>query len=224
MGESLVELVGSEIAWNEIVNEPFRSRVEDVVSLFATTGLPDDPVRVQWNFIYGAFAANPGSDAYYGGGIMLGDGGGANQLATANRVVATSNYGVAISGGHDNYIERNRVVSCGVLGDGTAVAAQNVGVYIWNATGEASFGRNAGTGNEVAWASRSGGRNDWWVPDADTWRDNVALYAGTSVACDAERDEYIAWWFVAQQTGRAIGPQALTMTASSARQENGTSN
>lgn len=186
-------LRGAEIAWNEIVNVPYQSRVEDVISLYRTSGSVGDPVRVHDNYIQGAYPADPASDEYSGGGIMLGDGGGAHLHATQNQVVGTSNYGIAISGGRSNRIDDNRVISCGLLPDGRPIASQNVGIYIWNIGADGSFADNGGSGNLVAWSSASGDRNDWWVPDAASWHDNRSLLPDETVPCEVEAAEYERW-------------------------------
>ncbi len=207
------DLVDSEIAWNEVVNDAYASRVEDVISLYATTGTATHPVVVHDNFIHGAYPLNPAVDGYSGGGIMLGDGGGAYLHAINNHVVGTTNYGIAISGGHDNRIDANRVVSCGLLEDGTRVAAQNVGIYVWNIGSDPAFARNTGSANQVAWASKTGGRNDWWVPNASLWTGNVSLDSGRSVGCEVEAQEHQVWLAKADLADVVVGP-TVSPTAS----------
>jgi hypothetical protein len=183
-------LRASEVAWNEVVNQPFESRVEDVISLHATSGRAGDPVRVHDNYIQGAYPSDPVNDTFSGGGIMLGDLTGAYLHAYDNQVVATANYGIAISGGYENRIENNRVVACNVLPDGRPIASGNVGIYIWNIHGAADFAANVGYDNDVLYV-RDGTRNDWWTPDAAAWSGNAHLDGGD--VCEAERDEYAAW-------------------------------
>lgn len=195
----------SEVAWNEVVNEPYRSRVEDVISLYQTSGRPGDPVRIHNNFIRGAYPADPARDTYSGGGIMLGDEGGSYLHAYENHVVSTSNYGIAIAGGSHNRIDDNRVVSCGVLPDGSRIAAQNVGIYVWNVNGSGGFTANGGSGNLAGWAHPTSGRNDMWVPDASTWDDNRPLQPPGAVSCDLETLEYERWLDKVRSNGFSIG-------------------
>lgn len=198
-------LRASEIAWNEVINRPYESRVEDVISVYKTSGRAGDPLRIHSNYIEGAFAADPATDGYSGGGIMLGDAGGAYLHAYQNRVVATSNYGVAISGGHDNRIDDNVVVACGQLSDGTPIAAQNVGMYVWDMRDDETFANNGGSGNQVAWAHPDHVRNDWWTPDANDWSGNEKLYQDVSISCSFEADTYAAWLQEVDQVEASVG-------------------
>lgn len=176
---------GVEIAWNEVINEPGKSRVEDVISIYLSSGQPDSPIKIHDNFIRGAYPINPETEEFSGGGIMCGDGKG-NRVENApayihafgNQVLDTVNYGIAISAGHDNQIYRNRIVSTGTLPDGKPIAAQNVGAYIWDSykSGEARFFNNSGQQNVSGWINKDG-RNDWWTPDASSF-DNNAHYPG----------------------------------------------
>ncbi len=170
-----VNLVDTEVAWNQIINEPYKSRVEDVINIYRTNGTASSPIRIHNNYIQGAYPANPAKDDFSGGGILLGDAGGAHLHAFNNQVVSTANYGVAIAGGKNNKIYNNRVLSSGRLADGTPIASQNVGIYIWNQH-SADYGKNVGYGNLSGWVKEeytwNGGRNDWWVPDASQWKDN----------------------------------------------------
>ena len=134
-------LQSAEIAWNQIINKPGESRVEDNISVYLSSGVPHHPIRIHDNYIQGAYPTNPTEDRYSGGGIMVGDGsaGSASEVshhvtAYDNQVIDTTNYGVAIADGHDSSYHHNRVISDGVLDDGTRAAAQNVGIYVWNSS------------------------------------------------------------------------------------------
>lgn len=175
-------LPGIEIAWNEVINEPGQSAVEDVISIYLSSGTAESPLKIHDNFIRGAYPLNPQTGSYSGGGIMLGDGvakdGAAGDPAFVhafeNQVLDTTNYGIAISAGHDCHAYRNRVVSAGVLPEGKRIAAQNVGIYVWDSykAGKDRFHDNAGRENVAGWV-KGDARNDWWRPHAHAWEANL---------------------------------------------------
>jgi hypothetical protein len=176
------QLAGAEIAWNQVMNEPGQSRVEDNISIYMSSGSAKSPLRIHNNFIRGGYPTNPAKDVYAGGGIMLGDGvseDGPNGdasfvIAERNQVLDTTNYGIAISAGHDHQIVANRIISAGVLPGGKRIAAQNVGAYVWDSykAGEKRFFNNIGRDNLIGWAKATE-RNDWWRPDAAAWENNT---------------------------------------------------
>ena len=94
-----VNAAGIDIAWNQIQNIPNASRVEDNISIFSSNGTSASPISVHDNYIDGGYPYPVMNTDYDGGGIMLGDGGGSYQDAYNNQVVATTNYGIANSGG-----------------------------------------------------------------------------------------------------------------------------
>ena len=177
-------LGGIEIAWNEVVNEPGRSGCEDVINIYLSSGISRSRIHIHDNFIQGSYPPNPLSSEYSGGGILLGDGSsatieGASGFVEAdhNQVLDTTNYGIAISAGHDSVFHDNRILSIGSLPDGRRLAAQNTGAYIWDIHHDANkspptFFNNRGHHNLIGWA-RGEGRNDWWVPDASQWKNNT---------------------------------------------------
>lgn len=186
---------GIEVAGNHVVNQPGLSRVEDTISIYQSGGTSSSPIRIHDNYIDGAYNVAPWqtnySDALYnyqfvytGGGIMLGDGGNSSSTVPAyvnaynNTVIDTTNYGLAITSGHDLQIYANKVSSTGLLPDGRTVVNQNVGIAIWNANRENKklFFNDGGHDNQVYWYA-NGIQNDWWVPDATTWLNNVASLA-----------------------------------------------
>jgi hypothetical protein len=196
---------GMEVAWNEVINEPGKSRVEDNLNIYKSSGTAASPLRIHDNYIQGAFTIQPWqgntSDStwdydwgYSGGGLMLGDGPADTPsqaagfvVAVDNQVVATTNHGIAIAAGHDIEFSRNRVVSSGRLPDGQVIPAQNVGAYIWDlyhGGRSGTFFKNGGSANLIGWI-KAGSRNDWWMPDASSWADNIPWPDTPSLATEA---------------------------------------
>lgn len=209
-------LAAIDIAWNEVSNEPGESGVEDVISIYKSSGTADSPIRIHDNFIHGAYPADPASKDYSGGGIMLGDGAAgtvddacAYVEAFANQVLDTTNYGVAISAGHDLSFHDNRILSTGLLPNGHAVPAQNVGAYIWDTNHDAkrtpsTFFNNSGSNNLIGW-NKAGGRNDWWTPDATSWENNTSWPGRLTLK--AEHAERVEWERKLKANGIALGIQ-----------------
>jgi hypothetical protein len=205
---------GVEIAWNEIVNEPGASRAEDVISIYLSSGTAQSPIRIHNNYIRGAYPLRPESDEFSGGGIMCGDGVGQSPdddpsfiHAHNNQVLDTVNYGIAISAGHDNRLERNRIFSMGVTPGGKRIAAQNVGAYVWDSykAGKDHFFNNTGRENIIGWIHHKDGRNDWWTPDASGWQDNEHFAGALNDQIYAEEEAHWAKKFKA--AGMQIGPK-----------------
>jgi hypothetical protein len=131
---------GLEIAWNEIINTPFKSDVEDNINIYNSSGTAQSPILIHDNYVQGAYPANPLKDAYSGSGIDAGDGDGTSDAAHStafvrayrNQVVSSANVGIFIAAGHDNEIFENRVVSSGRLPDGRAFKNHFTGIYVWD--------------------------------------------------------------------------------------------
>ena len=197
-------IAGAQIAWNEIVNEPGKSRVEEVINMYVSSGTAQSPVRIHDNYIQGAYPNVPTAQTYGGGGIMLGDGPSSNKEDAAaylqaynNQVIGTTNQGIAIAAGHDISAYDNRVISSGLLADGTPLPAQNVGVYVWDLHGDrarGTFYNNSMRGNLVAWARplRSPtARNDFWFPHCTDCTGNTAAQGPVTRAM--EEQEFGRW-------------------------------
>ena len=210
-------LVGAEIAWNEVINQPGKSRPEEVISIYLSSGTAASPILVHNNYLQGAYAARPTTDAYSGGGMNLGDGS-ARTLAQANAyvsayhnvVVGASNQGIAVSSGHDIQVFENRVIASGYLPDGRPVPSQNVGIYVWDSNGDKRYGTfyNVSVwGNLIGWSTPLRGQgtsNPWWFPDcpADGWpQEDGSVVRGCSdnrtvpgrVTQTMEAQEYPLW-------------------------------
>jgi hypothetical protein len=206
---------GVEIAWNEVINEPDASRVEDNISIFESSGTAGSPIRIHDNYIHGAYAYPATSQTYNGGGIMLGDGTGPTiasvpQYVEAydNQVVASMGYGLGISSGHDLRYYRNRVVANGVLADGRITTNRStVGLYLWDWRGDRSRGffygnlaRDNVVGVRIQLTPGQLVRNDVFFPDCsaagidgNVCTNNTSLADPLTVALEtAERDRWRA--------------------------------
>ena len=209
-----VGMSGVDIGWNQVINHAGQSRVEDNISIFESNGTAASPILIHDNYIQGAYAADPATQDYSGGGIMLGDGTGDTPAgdpgfvqAFNNQIVSTTNYGIAVATGHDDSIYNNRVVSSGYLPDGTWIHAQNTGAYVWNGQSDPQFGNIAVYGNVSGWVSRSSSgkliRTDWWLPNVTTATGNVSLSG--AVTLDTEAAEYALWLNKLATSGVRVG-------------------
>ncbi|MEJ8800591.1 glycosyl hydrolase [Pontibacter sp. H249] len=105
-----------EIAWNEIINEPDKSAVEDNINIYNSRGTPSSPIRIHNNYIQGAFPFPATSDKYSGGGIITDSPDADSTIATAyvkvynNQLVGLGNYCLGIAGGNNIEMYRNRAI------------------------------------------------------------------------------------------------------------------
>jgi hypothetical protein len=209
--DKVYNVPGVEIAWNEVINLPGQSRVEDNISLYKSSGTSSSPIAIHDNYIQGAYTVNPtatiASDDTYtydwsfsGGGIMLGDGVGSTAAddpayvkAYGNTVVSTTNYGIAISAGHDMEFYDNRVVSAGVTASGQKLQKQNTGMYVWDSydAGSSHFYNVSAHDNVAGWVKTDGSRNDWWTNVSSLMPDNVHMSGTITLA--TESAEHAAW-------------------------------
>ena len=60
---------GITVAWNEIVNYPNQSLVNENISLYDAGGTSSSPAEFHDNYIQGAYPYNPATDSYNGGGF-----------------------------------------------------------------------------------------------------------------------------------------------------------
>ncbi|THF67626.1 glycosyl hydrolase [Deinococcus sp. Arct2-2] len=220
----VTRIAGAEIAWNQVVNEPGKSRVEDNINLFVSSGTPSSPIKIHDNYIQGAYNALPATDAKFsGGGILVGDGKVSDPTKNGyahvyhNQVVSTTNYGIAIAGGMGSVLENNRVLSSGRLPDGSPVPAQNVGMYLWDANSGAklspsTFGQNIVRFNTIGWTRIRGGVTDgnpyWWPAKGLNGSATISTTnLGVSVTLEIERQEFVRWQDKLTQAGVKIGTQ-----------------
>ncbi|WP_415831286.1 hypothetical protein, partial [Deinococcus frigens] len=207
------DLNGAEIAWNRVDNTARQSQVEDVINLYASTGTPGSPIRIHDNLINGAFAGRPDAP-YSGGGIMLGDGCDSGYTeAVNNTVVETSNYGIAVAGGHHQTVRGNTILALGKLSDGTLLDADNdAGFYLRNYCQTPNDTSTViAEGNTVGWTvpnpSNPNARWDWSV-NAGTERNNTRVQdQKRAVDPQVLVQAIAAWEGRAKAAGMVTGPR-----------------
>jgi hypothetical protein len=212
-----------EIGWNEIINEPGKSRTEENMNFYVSSGTPSSPFLIHDNYIQGAYGISPSTEtSYAGGGILLGDGKVSNPLDSGyarvydNQIVGTTNHGIAIAGGVSNQMYNNRVISSGRMPNGQRLPAANVGLYVWDPTGAgkllpATFANNRMDNNVVGWTRVAA---DGKTSNNPTWFPNCGLNATTcvgnqnigTVTLAAEQQEYTRWQDKLSAKNVKIGP------------------
>ena len=220
---NIKRLPNVEIAWNEIINEPGKSRTEENMNFYVSSGTPSSPFLIHDNYIQGAYSLAPLTDtSYAGGGILLGDGKVTDPLDSGyarvydNQVVGTTNHGIAIAGGVDNRMYNNRVISSGLTPSGQRLPAANVGLYVWDPAGAGkllppTFASNRMENNVVGWtrvaADGKTSNNPTWFPNCAL---NGTLCLGNqnlgTVTLDMEKQEYTRWQSKVSSENVKVGP------------------
>jgi hypothetical protein len=193
-----------EVAWNEVVNEPYKSRSEDVINMYLSSGKPTSHILIHDNFINGSYPADVAKGSFSGGGIIAD--GNPTTLASAtaylevynNQIVATTNYGIAIACGHDNIMYNNRVVASGYLADNvTFLSAQNIGDYVYNIHSNAFFFNNNSYNNAIAWNKKNTAgaivRNDKYFPNCITGGCTSNTSLTSTLTYNTQLQEYTLW-------------------------------
>ena len=133
---------GVDIGWNEIVNDPFISRPEDVINIYGSSGVSGDPIRVHDNYIQGGWPSRP-FDVYFSGGGIICDKGSSTWTDEAtiackwididdNQVVGLVQHGISAPYANNVNARRNRIICPRTL-QGRTILAANVGAYVGGA-------------------------------------------------------------------------------------------
>jgi hypothetical protein len=130
--------------------------------------------------------------------------------------VGTGNYVFELAAGHDNTASNNRVISSGLLADGTRIAAQHVGIANGDIYGtnlaNGSMYNNTVRDNLVGWTcwsttcSQEGYRKDQYLPAAPADYSNNSVLPATPITIDTEENEYRVWLNKTGSAGITVGP------------------
>ena len=220
--DDLQSVPGVDVGWNEVVDYPAHSLVSDVIDVYRSSGTANQPLEIHDSYIQGAYPYNPAQDAYHGGGIKT-DGGADDTAQNAsaftyihnNQVVGTVSYGIAFTAGHDNIAADNRVISSGLLRDGTKIAAQQVGLSNADAHGNMERGsiyNNTMHDNVVGWTcwtascAEVGYRQDQYFPASTGDYESNSVVPARQITLDMEESEFLIWLNKTESAGIKVGP------------------
>lgn len=154
---------GNNISYNHCENISGQSNPVDAIDILSSSGTSASPITLDSNWIRG------GGPASTGGGIELGDGGGAWQLAQNNILVDPGQFGMAVTGGSNMVLANNTIY-------GRVQSFTNVGLYVWGQNGKAITNCTV-SGNQVNFTNSSGTENGAWLasgtPTPSGWNSNA---------------------------------------------------
>ena len=212
-------LAGVDIAYNEVINEPDSSLVEDNFNVYNSSGTAASPLHVHDNFVRGAYPYPATAGQFTGSGLTTdGDaataaGASAYVEADHNQLVSTCNAALNIAAGHDIRYHDNRAVSSGLLPNGRHLAANHAALGVFNFYKKPStvFFNNQLAHNTVGYVKW--GASSPFADRQDLSPDNCATCPGTislrgPITLATEAHEWALWQQKLKQHGVTVGPQA----------------
>jgi len=133
---------GNRINYNTTYTTLGVGDVGDDINLFASHGMSDDPIQVNYNTIVGSGPRAAGS------GIMLGDKGSTYAIAKGNTLVNPGGSAIGVVGGNNNSVINNIVYSKQLNWAGAGIFVRD---YSSSSCRDITV-----KGNRVDWTSRSG--------------------------------------------------------------------
>jgi len=124
-----------EIAWNQVINKPNQSAVEDNINIYKSRGTPEAPMRIHNNYIQGAYPYPANSKEYTGGGILTDSPTKDSTEVTAfviihdNQLVGLGNHCIGIAGGNNIEVCNNRAVVAALFNDSTRFPFWTSGIW-----------------------------------------------------------------------------------------------
>ena len=214
-------LSGVEIAFNEVINTPNQSLVEDNINFYNASGTAGSPIRVHDNFVRGAYPYPATAGTYTGTGLTTD--GDASALGTAagyieasaNQFVSTCNAAMNIAAGHDIYYHDNRLVTSGLLPDGTRLRTTYAGTAVFNYYNQPAsvFFNNRSVNNTIGYVRW--GSSNLYPNRQDLSPGSCATCTGTTslpnpVTLATEDNEYALWQQKLARNGVTVGPAGTT--------------
>lgn len=206
----------AEVAWNEIINEPDQSLVEDNINIFNTRGTAASPIRIHNNYIQGAYPIPATSPEYSGGGILT-DAPAEDTTQTSahiriyeNQLVGLGNYCIGIAGGNHIEVFDNRAIVSGMIDEARPFTCWTSGIWAkdFYKTG-ATFG-NRFYNNTLGIVGQGGEwRNEIMeeIEKAASIKNNLILEQRPSARL--EQDEYRLWQEKVREKGITVGPSFI---------------
>jgi hypothetical protein len=209
-----------EVAWNEVVNDPFISRREDAFNIFGGSGVPAKPFWIHDNCIKGGASPRPYDNGYSGSGFVVED---ARSIVTDtsvaqyvdiddNQVIGATNVGLGFVGTGVSHVRarRNRFVSCGrINGRPVPAVSMNSPVNIYEDKGSTGPTYAVLEDNGYSWRRDATGEqlNGPWFPViGNTGNSNTGGYVIAATTDEAtEVAEWALWRAKVAAAGVRLG-------------------
>ena len=207
-----------DIAFNQVINTPDQSRVEDNINFYNSSGTAASPLHVHDNFVRGGYPIPATAAGFTGSGLTTD--GDANTASTAsayleadhNQFVGVGNGAMNIAAGHDIYYHDNRLVSSGLLPDGRRFAASFSGIGVFNYYQQlTSVFFNQRVENNTIGYVRWGGHDPYddrqdLAPNACAPCAATTIHLPSPITLDTENQEWQSWLAKVQQNNVTLGP------------------
>ena len=210
--DKVYALKNMEIAWNQVINEPNNSLVEDNIALYNSGGTAQSPFRVHDNYVQGAYPYPADSPKFSGTGMII-DGDKTNTQgfieAYNNQFVQTCNSGMNIAAGHHVRYHHNRIVMSGLLPDGTRLPSAYTGIAVFKGYEQSSFGNHQVDNNTIGYVQW--GRSNPFPDRQDEADYGIRIITNTQhlpnpVTRDTEANEFTIWQQKLRKQGVQVGP------------------
>ncbi|WP_157807317.1 Ig-like domain-containing protein [Hymenobacter chitinivorans] len=204
-------LANVEVAWNQIINEPNNSLVEDNINFYNSGGTSSSPINIHDNYVQGAYPYPATGSQFTGTGMII-DGTGDSQEgyldAMNNQFVSTCNSAMNIAGGHHVRFNNNRMVTSGLLPGGTKLNATYCGIAIFNFYQQAVFGNHQVDNNTMGMVKW--GYNNPYPDRNDNGDYGYQIHTNTQhlpnpITLQTEADEWTRWNNKLKSNGILIG-------------------
>ena len=220
---TVLQVAGVEISYNEVVNTPDQSLVEDNINFYNSSGTAHSSIHVHDNFVRGAYPFPATANGFTGTGMTTD--GDAGTLAEAagyieadhNQFVGTGNAAMNLAAGHDIYYHDNRAVTSGTLPDGRRFNAgyAALGVFNYYHQPASVYFNNRVENNTVGYVRW--GANDPYQDRQDLSPGACGPCTGTvhlpnPITPATEDAEWAVWQMKLKQAAVAVGPSDGTMT------------
>lgn len=205
---SNIVIADGEVAWNEVVNDPFTSRREDAFNIFGGSGVSAKPFWIHDNVVKGGACTRPYDIGYSGGGFIVED---ARAVVTDtsvaqyvdiddNQVIGAANVGLNFVGTGVSHVRarRNRFVSCGrINGQPVIAAAMNSPINVYEDKGSTGPTYAELEDNGYSWrrdATSEQFNGPWFPVIGNTGNSNTGGYVIAATTDEAlEAAEWAAW-------------------------------
>jgi hypothetical protein len=214
---TVAHVAGVDISYNEVINAPNESLVEDNINLYNSSGTAQSAIRIHDNFVRGAYPFPATSAKFTGTGLTTD--GDANTLDEAagfveadhNQFVGTANAAMNIAAGHDIYYHDNRLVTSGSLPTGQRLNAgwAALGVFNYYNQPRSVYFNNRVQNNTigyVSWNSNSPFTNRLDLSPGACDPCSGTVHLPNPITTATEDAEATLWQAKLQQAGITVGP------------------